>query len=98
MRSRWIHRHLFIEPSTSPVYECPDCGFFYHFEYYTCPNCGKQMLFPKKTNGDNIREMNNEELAKLLDSFICPPFICDKEDNEVCEECILEWLKQEVEE
>ena len=94
MISRWIHKELIFGTSTSPVHECPECGFICYAEYYICPNCGKQMLFPKKTNGDKIREMNNVELAKLLDTF-CSQIEGCNDDVESCEKCILIWLKQE---
>ena len=47
------------------------------------------------TNGDKIREMNNEELAKLLDTF-CSQIEGCNDDVESCEKCILEWLNKEV--
>lgn len=47
-------------------------------------------------NGDAIRQMSDEELAKWCNdfNFNCPPVEC-KENG--CERCWLDWLKQEVE-
>ena len=46
------------------------------------------------TNADRIRAMSDEELAKKLSDYTCPPSM----DGEVCHEarcqkCWLEWLK-----
>lgn len=52
------------------------------------------------TNGDRIREMSDEELAKLLNSgtFICGRLKDVCEDMTGCEECLLAWLRSQVEE
>lgn len=45
------------------------------------------------TNGDRIREMSNEELARLF-AYPCPPGIkkkCSGRDNEECRLC---WLNR----
>ena len=47
----------------------------------------------KMTNGDRIRAMTDEELAKVV---VCPHKICESEMLN-CGVCILKWLKQEVE-
>lgn len=49
------------------------------------------------TNGDRIRAMSNEELAKLN---ICPKdlyfnFICNF--RKPCGKCLIDWLNKEVE-
>ena len=57
--------------------------------------------FCEKTNADRIRAMSDEELAK----FIQEPF-CDKRTHDectisycgVCDQCVLDWLKQSAEE
>ena len=54
-----------------------------------------------RTNADRIRAMSDEELAK----FMRKPF-CDKRTDEeckisycgVCDQCILDWLRQPAEE
>ena len=51
-----------------------------------------------KTNGDRIRAMSNEELAKLN---ICPKdldfnFICNF--RKPCGKCLIDWLNKEAEE
>lgn len=53
-----------------------------------------------KTNADRIREMSDEELAKLLESgtFICGRLKDVCEDMTGCEECLLAWLRSQVEE
>lgn len=53
-----------------------------------------------KTNADRIREMSDEELAKLLNSgtFICGRLKDVCEDMPGCEECLLAWLRSPVEE
>lgn len=55
----------------------------------------------KPTNADRIRSMRDEELAT---NMMCPnesglgEIECDKSDRCNCYECILKWLKLEVEE
>ena len=48
-------------------------------------------------NGDAIRAMTDEQLAKWMNdhNFNCPPVSCTEGG---CEECWLDWLKQEAEE
>lgn len=54
-----------------------------------------------RTNGDRIRAMTDEELAKYLDGlgFGGTPPTCDMDgerDYKKCRDCWLDWLKQEV--
>ena len=53
---------------------------------------------PPITNGDRIRAMSDEELAKILgDKCICPPTSeCEKLCGD-CDVCWLEWLRQPAE-
>lgn len=52
-----------------------------------------------KTNGDSIRSMMDEELAKFITSGYyqphCPVGSCPVVED--CEDCWLRWLKKEVE-
>lgn len=52
-----------------------------------------------KTNADRIREMSDEELAKLLSTgtFICGRIKDVCEDMPGCEECMLARLKAPAE-
>jgi hypothetical protein len=50
-------------------------------------------------NGDKIRQMSNEELAKKF-GYPCPPMPnkhCKGIDNEECTECWLKWLNAPAE-
>lgn len=61
-----------------------------------------------KTNGDRIREMDDEELAEMFDRWVvdcgCNNVPCEKVCEErrrkyqeiSCRQCWLEWLKQEA--
>ena len=52
----------------------------------------------KKTNADKIRAMTDEELAKGMHAFMCR--WCPKPTSECigkCEECLIDWLRQEAE-
>lgn len=53
-----------------------------------------------KTNADRIREMSDEELAKILveEQIVCGiiNYPCAGFDN--CDECCLAWLRSPVEE
>ena len=54
-----------------------------------------------RTNGDRIRAMTDEELAKYLEGFGGTPPTCDTDgerDYKKCRDCWLDWLKQEVQE
>lgn len=63
--------------------------------------CAHEYVAPPMTHGDQLRAKNDEELAHWIAdrSFDCPPGFspaplgCD----DVCAECWLYWLKQEVE-
>lgn len=59
----------------------------------------------KKTNGDRIRAMSDEELATVIAwPYIASPPWCAEhttcpfisEDPTPCDKCALDWLKQEV--
>ena len=57
------------------------------------------------TNGDRIRAMTDEELAKLFTQTVvdgCPPdmdWTCKKDEEgwDACDSCWLKWLKQPAE-
>lgn len=50
---------------------------------------------PTMTNADKIRQMSDEELAKII---MCPyntePYLCSRKE---CNDCCLEWLQKEAE-
>lgn len=53
------------------------------------------------TNADRIRAMTDEELAEFHGEYSCPPNYnwsggCERNRDEYCEKCWLDWLKQEV--
>lgn len=58
------------------------------------------IIKPKKTNGDRLREMNDEELAELLDNSQCAHCAYEEgcDDNAECSRGILEWLRKKVNE
>lgn len=53
-----------------------------------------------KTNADRIREMSDEELAKVLSTgtFICGRLKDVCKDIPGCEECLQAWLRSPAEE
>ena len=51
---------------------------------------------PPKSNADNIRQMDDEELATQLEAFICNKIKQCRREDISCIECALKWLKQEV--
>ena len=62
-----------------------------------CSACGHLTRIPTVTNADRIRAMTDEELAKLLNKPIGDA--CRKDcdiENDRCEDCVLEWLKERV--
>ena len=59
-----------------------------------CPLTNPQ---PKRTNGDRIRAMTDEELAEFLAEYRCThkaPHCMEAN----CAQCWLEWLRQEAKE
>lgn len=53
------------------------------------------------TNGDVIRTMTDEEIAKRFCEGDCPQerksTVCAYMDENACEKCWLNWLKEEAE-
>ena len=70
---------------------CDKCGFIN--QQCECPE--------PRTNADRIRAMSDEELAMTM---MCPnenglaEIDCDQNDSCNCYECLLKWLRAEVEE
>ena len=69
-----------------------------------CPVCGKPFTIGKpKTNFDRLKSMSDEEFAAAMCKHDRCPFRED-EDNDCleyrydCEDCWLDWLKQETDE
>ena len=54
------------------------------------------LSYKRMTNGDRIRAMTDEELAKIIRCQNSKHG--DECCNTPCDKCILDWLKQEVEE
>ena len=53
----------------------------------------------KRTNADRIRGMSDEELADMLKigyALWCDASCLDNGMKGTCKDCILEWLKKEV--
>ena len=54
------------------------------------------------TNGDKIRAMTDEELAKMVSNHVCRIVKPDGKDCPKgfyfgkCDKCVIAWLKQEV--
>lgn len=80
---------------------CMLCTEFDSCPWRSDPNA-QCSAFKRKpmTNGDNLRTMSDEELAEwYFNDFFKAPY-CRKEEcyeNSPCEDCLLEWLKEEVE-
>lgn len=69
---------------------------------FECPICGHKKDIPQ-TNADRIRAMSDEELAEYVGKICLCSHIqyedigfCD--NRAVCANCIVEWLRQPVEE
>lgn len=48
------------------------------------------------TNGDRLRSLPDEELAKAIARKITSCYGCRATNELECAECVLEWLKQEA--
>lgn len=63
-----------------------------------CPVCGGIGTHEiQMTNADRIRSMSDEELAKTLNSAVCPPLTSCNEGQQ-CIKCWIDWLQQPAEE
>lgn len=51
-----------------------------------------------KTNGDRLRKMSDDELAKAIARKITSCYGCQATNELECAECVLEWLKEEKDE
>lgn len=51
-----------------------------------------------QTNADRIRSMTDEELAEWIANLHCPHYEDDDYTCDDCEECWIDWLKQEAKE
>lgn len=51
----------------------------------------------QQTNADKIRSMSDEELANALANKADACWNCSSDSLEICKDCWLDWLKQEVE-
>jgi len=62
-----------------------------------CFACDNGNQFKPMANGDRIRSMTDEELAALFKDHFCPMLIgTDMDCQNSCEECWLDWLRQEA--
>ena len=59
------------------------------------PHEGESMPKQKISNGDKIRNMTDEELAVYFRTSICNHIQDDICGMVECDECIIQWLKQE---
>lgn len=79
---------------------CPWGGTYHHLGEHG-EKIGICNAYERKTNGDQIRAMSNEELAVTL---MCPNEMgmadipCDHSDEKNCCRCLLDWLNSEVKE
>ena len=91
------HQEMMFRPFGVCLREISLGGAVQNYNAEVCPY--------SKTNADNIRSMNDEELAEFLQNFhnddigmdeICHAGLCL--DDEDCVECTLKWLKQPMKE
>lgn len=76
----------------------------------SCPHCGweredKQNIIrvvmqepPIQTNGDLVRQMSDEELARYYAKRIARCYGCEAVTEDDCFECQMDWLKAPVRE
>lgn len=71
-----------------------------------CPICGEEMrIGSDMTNADRIRNMTDEELAEFLDRWELGDIDYSKTFCDLCkgqydchDDCLMDWLKEEVKE
>lgn len=75
---------------------CVACGARIPDGRHICPKCERQSRKTAHTNGDFLRLMSDEQLAKIIQCPVdgellehCARFDCD------CNRCRLDWLKAE---
>lgn len=83
------------------VKRCIGCGRVISSEEMICLSCGSenemQTFRPHIiTNGDMIRQMDDEQLIRYMIPFVCAMHhVRDCQNN--CDDCAREWLKREAE-
>lgn len=81
------------------MHKCNSCAHKGNVDFDYCHICNNEadMYKPKPTNADRIRAMTDEELAYFLEGTHHDPWnACGRCRWSSCEECCLEWLKEEV--
>ena len=53
--------------------------------------------FLPRTNGDLVRSMTDEELTNALAHKADACWNCSSDSLDICKDCWLDWLKEEVE-
>jgi hypothetical protein len=80
----------------------PYCTCKNQFPLNTCENCDDYHSRNRRTQGDRIRAMTDEELAMALPFQQCPPHegkcTFSAMIANYCDQCWLDWLRQEAEE
>lgn len=76
----------------------PHCPCTNQFPLNSCENCEDYHSRSKRTRGDHIRAMTDEELADYFAELSCWPNAGREDCRGVanCMDCWLDWLKQEV--
>lgn len=81
----------------------PYCTCKNQFPLNTCENCDDYHSRSKRTQGDRIRSMTDEELAKWIALHPCLPYCPAQTDeclqsskHDSCTKRWLDWLRQEV--
>lgn len=83
----------------------PYCTCKNQFPLNSCENCGDYHSRSKRTQGDAIRDMTDEELATVIawPYLASPPWCANhttcpyiSEDPTPCDKCALDWLREDV--
>lgn len=91
--------YLFAIGNRSPCYGCKKGS---NFELSKIYDVKPAQSYKPMTNGDRIRAMSDEELAKFIPDWSYTNACKLSEEvyidcNNECEKCVAEWLKQPVE-
>ena len=85
--------------------DCSTCMYVFKEAYeYPCKRCQSAShwkLNPGihvESNGDRLRSLPDEELAKAIARKISGCYGCPATNELECAECVLEWLRKEANE
>ena len=77
--------------------KCINCNSYFNFDELYKRRIGEALKPKSQTNGDLVRQMSDEGLARYYARRISRCYGCEAVTEDDCFECQMEWLKAPVE-